>query len=267
MNRAVERRFPHFTYKSLSRFDTRLKHFTSTRKGGFSQSPFGEMNMSLSVGDDQSTVISNRKLLADCFGVQVDQVIFARQIHKNLVKSIDRSFLSLKTEEKNACLSGTDGLVTDLNNVMICILTADCAGVLLYDPVKAVIGVVHAGWRGTTDKIVKNAIDLMKNKYQVNPQDIFAVVTPCISVKNYEVGEEVVDKFEEIFEPDSRLVDYEFPKAHINIALANKMLLIQAGLIPEQIELSNYCTFEDHHQFYSARRGDLGRFSSGLMMI
>ena len=89
---------------------------------------------------------------------------------------------------------------------------------------------------------------------------------PCISMDAYEVGDEVAAGFAEIFGEDTAIIDRSYPKPHVDVAAANRQLLINSGLAPDNIILPDVCTFKNNDQFYSSRRGDKGRFCSGIMI-
>lgn len=258
--------FPHYTYPILSAHHQDIVHFTSGKSGGHSSAPYGRFNMSFTVGEDAEIVQKNRELICKTFNTPVDQLVFGRQEHLDRVLVIGEEFFDLSEEEQRDQLKATDGLITATPKTMVCILTADCGGILLFDPVNKVVGAVHAGWRGVHQKIILKAIQLMKHEFGTQPDQLKAVISPCIGVDNYEVGEEVAGYFEEIFPDSSDIIDYTYPKAHVDITMANQKIMLDAGMQIQNIEAAATCTFEHHDRFYSARRGDKGRFCSGIML-
>ena len=106
----------------------------------------------------------------------------------------------------------------------------------------------------------------MSQEFDSQPTDILAVISPCIGLESYEVGHEVVEKFVEVFGENETIINRTFPKPHVDVAAANRRLLINSGLSPANIAVSGACTFENNDQFYSARKGDKGRFCSGISM-
>ncbi|NER85142.1 MAG: peptidoglycan editing factor PgeF [Leptolyngbya sp. SIO1D8] len=256
---------PYFTHASLDTYPD-LVNFTTTNKGGFSNNEYGGLNVSFAVGEESMLVAKNRNLIAEVFDLDPQKLLFGRQIHEQAIRVIKQDFFKRSPEERLQRLMAVDGLITDLKDVCLCVLSADCAGILLYDPGKSVIGAIHAGWRGTVKKIATNAIHIMCHKFGCQPKDIVAVMGPCISMDSYEVGDEVASGFAEIFGEDTALIDRSYPKPHVDIAAANRQLLINSGLGPSNITLSEVCTYKSNDQFYSARRGDKGRFCSGIML-
>ncbi|MDN5215354.1 peptidoglycan editing factor PgeF [Fulvivirgaceae bacterium BMA12] len=256
---------PYYTYTSLAKFKN-LTHFTTTRHGGHSQGDFGGLNVSFEVGEAPDAVAQNRNQIAAFFDIDPERLLFGQQIHESNISVIGREFFDQTPRQQQKQLAGTDGLVTNLREVCLCVLSADCAGILLFDPEKGVVAAVHAGWRGTVKKIVVNAVDSMQREFGSEPAEILATICPCIGVTSYEVGEAVATEFVKVFGENGAIIDRNYPKVHVNISAANNQLLIESGLLPAHIAMSETCTFENNTQFYSARRGDKGRFCSGIMM-
>jgi YfiH family protein len=163
-----------------------------------------------------------------------------------------------------------DGLITRKKGFCLCIETADCAPILLFDPVNKVIAALHAGWKGTVQEITTKAIALMKEHFGTRPQDLFADVGPCISQKVYEVGSDVFEAFKKLpINLDSVFSPAQVPgKYWCNIKEANRLLLLHNGLLASQITISAHCTFSESGRFFSARRDgfDTGRMISGIML-
>lgn len=151
------------------------------------------------------------------------------------------------TEENiNDNFINTDGLVTNLKNVALVISLADCQGILLYDKKLKVIGNVHSGWKGTLNKIVENAIKLMIEKFNSNPEDIEAYITPSILKCCFEVDYDVVEMFKNNFNNIDDLITLgelkDKQKYYIDTVEINKRVLLNLGLKEENIYLSNLCS-------------------------
>ena len=265
MINCVRQGLPYFTYPLLNDYPD-LVHFTTTRHGGFSVGAYGELNVSFAVGEESTLVAQNRHLIASVFGLESHKLLFGRQIHERTIRVIKPDFFERPPEERHQQLTAVDGLITNLKEVCLCILSADCAGILLFDPQESVIGAIHAGWRGTVKKIATSAIDIMQQNFDCQASNIVAAIAPCIGVDSYEVGDEVASEFVEIFGENETIINRTYAKAHVDVAAANRRLLIDSGLSPANIAVSGACTFENNDQFYSARKGDKGRFCSGIMM-
>ena len=173
------------------------------------------------------------------------------QTHTNVVKVVTE-------DNKNDKFLNTDGLITNLKGIALLISTADCQGIILYDPVKKVIGCVHSGWKGTLNKIIKNTILLMKEKFNSNPSDVIACITPSILKCCFEVDYEVVEMFKNNFDNiDGFIFKGEIKenkqKYYIDTVSINKQLLQELGLYEENIICSNICTKCNHSKYHSYR--------------
>ena len=139
--------------------------------------------------------------------------------------------------------------------------------ILLYDASRQVIAAVHAGWRGTVGRIVEKTLEVMKSQYETECQDIIACIGPSISLESFEVGDEVYDAFAKAgFDMNGIARRYE--KWHLDLWEANRMQLLAHGVLPENIEVAGICTYQNHEDFFSARRLGIksGRILSGIMM-
>ena len=182
-------------------------------------------------------------------------VIQGHQVHDCKVAVIDRPDLTRQD------LEGYDAFVTDLPGVAIGVRTADCVPVLLYDPVKRVVAAVHAGWKGTVQHISQKALEVMALKYGTVFSDIKAVIGPAIGPDSFQVGLEVAEKFKAAGFPMDDIWTFQGagdgrPMSgghHIDLFKANRWLLEQAGLQPENIQVFDIDTFTDN-SFFSARR-------------
>ncbi|BDD03374.1 peptidoglycan editing factor PgeF [Aureibacter tunicatorum] len=248
-----------------------VEHFFSTRKGGFSLGVNKGLNLGFNQIDEPSHVQMNRMALCKALDIQSNQLIVPKQTHSANVEIIYPTTL----EEFNSGLNTfdtTDALVTNIPNIFIAVLTADCVPVLLFDPVEKVIAAVHAGWKGTAQGIVQNTVRMMSSHFNTDPMNIITAIGPSISSENYEVGEEVKNQYAEKFEDHSHLVFARHPlytdKYFLDLWKANRHQLESIGVRYKNIEISNVCTYTDAGRYFSARRdkGKTGRQLSGIML-
>ena len=162
------------------------------------------------------------------------------QTHTNVVKVLDKNNI-------NDQFLNTDGLITNLKNVALVISLADCQGIMLYDSKKEVIGNIHSGWKGTLNKIVENAVKLMIDTYNSNPEDIEAFITPSILKCCFEVDKDVVDMFKENFNNIDDLITIgdikdNKQKYYIDTVSINKRVLMNLGLKEENIITPTLCS-------------------------
>jgi polyphenol oxidase len=210
----------------------------STREGGASPMPFG-LNLSSHVGDELDNVAENRKRFYSAIGVPDDaQFVYQNQVHSATINTVTGT---------EGIVNASDGLLTDKENVFLCVSVADCAPVLIYAPDKKLIAAVHAGWRGTEQLITYTMIKKLTS-LGADPELIHAFIGASASVDKYEVGTEVATLFEK---------DYyrELPngKCLLDIKKANRHQLLIGGVPQQQIEISPLCSIADE-RLHSYRR-------------
>ena len=197
-------------------------------------------------------------------------VIQGHQVHGDRIALIDRPDY---TREE---LEGYDAFVTDLPDVAIGVRTADCVPVLLYDPVNRVVSAVHSGWKGTILQIVRKTIGVMQQRFRTCAKDLQAVIGPAIGPDSFQVGEEVVAQFRNTGFPIEEIWSDRGPGDgspmsgghHIDLWEANRWLLLQAGVRPENILLAGIDTYTSP-DFLSARREGVqcGRIINAIGLI
>lgn len=256
-----------------------VEAFSTTRKGGVSQGNYGEFNINEYCGDQEAHVVENRKLLAEQLRIPVQNIILPHQVHGAEVRQIGAEYLALPENIRKMLIEGVDALMTDQPNVCIGVSTADCIPVLLYDEAHHAVAAIHAGWRGTVQRIVQKTLAMMHAAFHTDNKGLKAVIGPGISLDAFEVGDEVYEEFvqgnfemESIAEqrPNQKKegnVDQPL-KWHINLPLCNVQQLQQAGVPLENILQSNICTYNDSEEYFSARRLDIesGRIYTGIFL-
>jgi hypothetical protein len=194
--------------------------------------------------------------------IKSDQLVFPRQTHTNCVADISNI--------PESDIKETDALVTNKKEICLCVQTADCVPVLLFDPVNNVIAAIHAGWRGTVKKIVEIAVQKMVKNYGSSPKKILAAIGPSISPDIYEIGDEVVREVKKSI-PNSELSLFKTNsgKYHLNLWEANRQLLIKNKLQEKNIEILGECSYSKPSLYFSARKEGLqtGRMVSGIMLL
>jgi hypothetical protein len=241
-------------YKIFSGFEN-VVAFTSTKQ------TFDIVNPRFT-GDSKDIFENNRILLAEKLMIKPEQLIFPRQTHTNCVAEISDI---PKNEIKE-----TDALVTNQTGICLCVQTADCVPILLFDPVNNVIAAVHAGWRGTVKKIAEVAVQKMVLKYNSSPENIIAAIGPSISPDIYEVGNEVVEEVKKsIPNADILLHKNSSGNFHVNLWEANRQVLLENGLKENNIEILGECSFTETNKYFSARKEGIatGRMVSGIMIL
>lgn len=152
-----------------------------------------------------------------------------------------------------------DGLLTDKSDINLMLTYADCTPILLYDPVKKVIGNIHSGWRGTAQKIGQKAVKKMVDEFNSKAEDIIACIGPCIGKCHFEVDEDVKNIFEQSFSYLNRNYDIieqqkDKNKYNIDTTLINRLILEEIGLKKENIVESKICTVCNSNLIHSYRK-------------
>ncbi len=212
-------------------------------------------------GDSPGTYLSNREELAGILGITADQLVFPRQTHTNSVAEI--------SQVPGTELKETDALVSKQAGICLCVQTADCVPILLFDPVKGVISAIHSGWRGTVKKIAGIAVKKMEMNYGTSPGNILALIGPSIGSEVYEVGGEVVEEVKKNIPNASKTLSKGSKgKSHFNLREANRQIFLSLGLKPKNIEIARGCSFSEKDKYFSARREGIGtgRMVSGIML-
>ena len=213
-------------------------------------------------GDSPEIFTNNRILLAEKLMIKPEQLVFPRQTHTNCVAEIS----DIPENE----IKETDALVTNKSGICLCVQTADCVPVLLFDPRENVISAVHAGWKGIVKKIAGVAIQKMVQNYGSSAKNIIAAVGPSIGPEIYEIGNEVVEEVRKSI-PDADILRHKNSsgKFHLNLWEANRQILLENGLHGKNIEILGECSFTQNHRYFSARKEgvETGRMVSGIMIL
>lgn len=226
---------------------------------------------------------TNNNILAfsttrDCkLEVPVSAPLFvpSHQVHGTVTKVIDEEFMKLSPLEQVLMLDGVDALCTNIPGICIAVKTADCIPVLIYDEERCVVSAVHAGWKGTVQRIVEQNIDVLMQTYGCRAADLHAIVGPGISLQSFEVGDEVYERFGEAGFPMDKIAR-RFPariqtdavkdKWHIDLFECNRLQLMDKGVLSSNIHVADIDTFTDE-SFFSARRMKecTGRIINGII--
>lgn len=244
-------------FESLEK-ESQIKHFVTDRNA---YSNGKEFTLSYSSSSDRKEVQKNRHLVAEAMGIQDSQLYFPSQVHKTRIVTVTR-----RTSKEE--LVETDALVTNEKGICIAVMSADCVPILLVDVKNKAIGAVHSGWRGTVAKILEKTLLEMHSKFGTKGDHLIAAIGPSISQESYEVGDEVVQAVYNAFGKESELmIPQTGHKAKLDLWKANRIQLLQFGVGASQIETSDLCTVKNNNHFFSARKGDTGRFAAGIMLV
>lgn len=242
-------------YSSDLLAEDKLIHAIFTRRGGVSPEPWASLNVGGLRGDDPERVYQNRVLSFETMGRAPESVYDVWQVHSSDV------ICTTGPRAPNVQHRKADAILTDRPEVTLFMRFGDCVPILLHDPIRRVIGVVHAGWTGTLNGIVTETINAMKSEYRCDSENIKAVIGPSIAVHHYEIGSDVVEQVQAAFKHDIDDVFVQEGEAtFFDLWRANQILLEGSGV--RDIELSGICTACDLEDWYSHRgeSGKTGRF-------
>jgi purine-nucleoside/S-methyl-5'-thioadenosine phosphorylase / adenosine deaminase len=237
--------------------DAELVHAIFTRHGGVSSSPWHSLNVGGTVGDEPERVRENRQRSFRALDLNPTSIFDVWQVHGREVVFADRP---RKPED---AYHQADVLLTDRPGVTLFMRFADCVPIVLYDPRQGVVGLVHAGWRGTVKRTPAAAIQAMQTRYHCRPADILAGIGPSIGSHHYPVGMEVVQHVQNAFGARAAaFLVQQNGQANLDLWLANRMVLEDCGV--EKIEVSGLCTACNPGDWYSHRGegGRTGRFGA-----
>ena len=185
------------------------------------------------------------KRFSDKYGFNYDNIVYNTQVHGadvRIVKSGD----DFTENGKEA-----DGLITNLRNTPLLIFTADCVPVVFYDKKQGVVALVHAGWRGTYGNIAGGMVNIMVANYGCKVEDIKTIIGPSVSVDNYEVSYDLIEKFAALeVQGYYKEVDGKY---YLDLWKLNKELLKKCGILEDNIIIIDFCTVRDNDKFFSYR--------------
>ncbi len=231
-----------------------VPHAIFTRKGGVSPAPWAELNLGGTVGDHPANVVENRSILFRSLDRNPDLVFDVWQVHGKDVVCTREPRLSGEAHQK------ADAILTDRPGITLLMRFADCVPILLWDPVKKVVGIAHAGWQGTVKKVAASTISAMQKNYGSNPTHIRAGIGPSIAVHHYPVGAEVIAQARQVFGNDAENFLENSQQFKFDLWKANRHVLEDEGV--NQIEVAGICTACNLDDWYSHRAegGKTGRF-------
>lgn len=258
-----------YKFSHISKFKE-VNHFISNRKGGLSKAPYDSLNIGFNTADEEDIIFHNRKALGESIDIPLFRFTIADQTHSGNVTVVDQDMKGRGSQERADSIPDSDGLVTNVPGICLMAMMADCVPVILFDPVKKVIGVSHAGWRGILKRITRNTVDKMISEYGSNPADILAGIGPSIGPDCYEIGKDVENAIIETFGSKTKILIRKrgIKKNHLDLWRATSEQLLEIGLPEKNIERSNICTSCNYDMYFSYRKGSgvTGRFAAAIML-
>lgn len=258
MEQVIQDRLVYYRFEGW----TSLKHGIFTRKGGVSRSPWNSLNVGGTMGDDIEAVRRNHEIMYDALAVNRKRACTAWLVHSSDIVVVNEPVQGRKWQ------AIADGMITSQPDTPLVMRYADCTPLMFYDPINQVIGISHAGWRGTVAGIASRTIETMSAHFGCKPADIEVGIGPCIGPRRYQVGEEVVDAVSKYFGDTDGLIcrDPKDSTAYFDLAEANRRDLEKVGV--EKIMIAGICTAENTDEFFShrAENGRTGRFGAVISL-
>lgn len=259
-----------------------VRHGFSTREGGVSTGDLGTMNLSYTRGDNPDFVDENFERICKALDMDTAHLVLSNQVHETIVERVSKSDCQGEDLREKKLL-GIDGLVTNEKEVILCTSYADCVPLYFVDKKNKAIGHSHSGWRGTVGKMGAETLVKMKNEFGTDPRDVIAVIGPSICQECYEVSEDVYLAFSNFvscakiaerqgcsLEEVQRMLEAVFVekanrKYQLDLWMANKLILMEAGIPETQISVSCVCTGCNKdllfsHRATNGKRGNLCGF-------
>lgn len=239
-----------------------VTHAFCTRLGGVSEGPFSSLNTGFRVADQEENVRRNLSLIAGSFSIPEDRLVLMGQVHGDRVHILDGD--APPPESIPEC----DGLITDRPGVALGIRTADCLPLLFVDRVRRVIGVAHAGWRGTALNIASRMVDLFEQRFSSRVEDILIAVGPGIGVCCYQVDTPVYAAFSS--RPGVNRFLHPCPEEGrwmLDLVSANRIALMERGAPAGNILSAGHCTACRRDLFFSHRASRCTGRQINLLML
>lgn len=247
----------------------------TTRLGGVSNGHWSSLNMGLHVGDRNEDVVRNRQLLSEAIGWPFEAFTCAEQVHSANVHIVTVDDIGRGRDSRQTALQDTDALVTNIRGVLLASFYADCVPLYFYDPVHEVVGLAHAGWKGTASEIACRTVEAMQQTFGSDPSQLQGAIGPAIGSCCYEVDGPVIGRMEALCSSfanapavDSMIRRGQDGKAMLDLKEINRQIMIKAGILPTHIEISTWCTSCKTDLLFShrAEKGATGRMASWIGM-
>ena len=243
-----------------------VEHCFTTRIGGVSKGIYESLNLSFTRGDEDASVRENFRRLAGAMKTDVSKFVFTDQTHTTNVRRVTAEDAG-KGIVKERDYTDIDGLITNEPGLVLSTFYADCVPLYFVDQVHRAIGMSHSGWKGTVGKMGAATITAMKREFGTEAKDLVCAIGPSICQDCYEVSEDVADAFKEAFpgHADEILLDKKNGKYQLDLWRTNEIVLTEAGVLKENIAVTNICTCCNPDLLFSHRashgkRGNLGAF-------
>lgn len=255
-------------YLSFSSYEALpyIRHMFTTREGGVSKDIYESLNLSFTRGDDETAVLENYRRVAQALETSIDHIVTSDQTHTTNVRPVGKEDLG-KGITRPRDYKDVDGMITDQPGVLLATFYADCVPLYFVDPVHKAIGLSHSGWRGTVGRMGQATVEAMERSFGSQPKDLLCAIGPSICQDCYEVSRDVAEAFIFAFPIHEKeiLQAGALGKYQLDLWKANEIVLTEAGVLKEHIDLAGLCTCCNSsilfsHRASKGKRGNLGAF-------
>jgi YfiH family protein len=254
-----------FRFSSLQSVPN-LRHSITTRvletdcaiEGGVSSGEYSSLNLAFHVGDDENLVRENRWRLSGALGYDASTLVVAQQVHGANSQVVTSEYSGRGALDWDSAIPDCDALIVAESKIPLLIQVADCAPVLMVDPARRVLAVVHAGWRGAMAGAASQTIGKMSSEFGTNANEVLCGIGPCLCADCFEIGEEVAAQA-----PDACVLrDAKWKKPHLDLRALVQEDLRASGVLSSHVEVMDSCTRCESETFFShrAQGGKAGRF-------
>ena len=257
---------PFLSFPLLEPYESLVSHGFSTRLGGVSEGFLSSMNLGFSRGDERARVLENYRRMGTALSLPLERMVRSSQSHTTNVRVV--------TEEdggsgivKPLRYEDVDGLITNVRNLPLVTVYADCVPLYFVDPVHEAIGLSHSGWRGTVNRMGEVTLKAMEKAYGTRTSEVLACIGPSICRDCYEVGPDVAEEFRAAFGSGAEMLLEEKPggKFQLDLWEANRQILLDAGVREAHLAVTDICTCCNPELLFSHRaskgkRGNLAAF-------
>ena len=246
-----------------------ITHAFTTRMGGVSTGDCTSMNLSFTRGDDEAAVRENYRRIAAALGTDAKQFVCSDQTHTTNVRRVTKADAG-KGVVIPKDYTDVDGLITNEPGIVLSTFYADCVPLYFVDPVHRAIGLSHSGWRGTVNKMGQVTIEAMKREFGSRAADLYCAIGPSICQDCYEISRDVAEEFMKAFPEhvNDILLQKSEEKFQLDLWKANEIVMLESGILPEHLAVTNICTCCNPTELFSHRasKGKRGNLAAFLMI-
>ncbi len=259
----------YYTFPLLEQFSDRLTHAFSTRLGGVSEGGLASLNLGLSRGDDPEKLRENLRRFGDAVGFDWRRLVVSQQTHTTNLREAEAADAGCGAVRERPW-HDIDGLWTKEKGLPLLTHYADCVSLLFYAADKNICAASHAGWRGTAAGMGRVTVERLQSE-GCKRENIYCVIGPSAGPCCYEVDGATASRFAALRDEEGPVAEprEDIPgKYLLDLWRANRCVLLDSGLPPQNIAIAGLCTICHPQVFYSHRvQGNARGSLAALMML